>query len=80
MAEIQQHHRVGDMAVELVLLGGERYVDQCPQDNANAAVVEELKVDWADARVELNAHKQVVDVRVAELVVFAVGWRNVGCG
>lgn len=61
LEDLQEDHGVGQLAVELVLLGGVREVDDGPPDHADAADGEHLDVEVADARVQLHAHPEVVE-------------------
>lgn len=62
LQDVDKDHGVGDVPVELLLLGHVRQVDEGPGHDAGAAVEEQLEVEpLADARVELNAHHVVVD-------------------
>lgn len=56
----EEHHRVGQLAVELVLLGGVREDHDGPSDHADSADGEEFEVEVADAGVQLHAHPEVV--------------------
>lgn len=67
---IDQNHRVGDVAIQLLLLGHVRQIDQSPGHNAWAAIEEKLEVKpLANAWVELNAHHVVVKDISCELAV-----------
>lgn len=62
LQHIDQDHRVGNMAVELLLFGCVRQVDECPGHDARSPVEEELEVKpFPNAGVELNAHHEVVE-------------------
>lgn len=68
LQHVDQHHGVGDMAVELLLLGHVGQVDEGPGHDAGPPVEEELEVEpLADARVELDAHHVVVEDVPCEL-------------
>lgn len=67
---IDQNHRVGDVAIQFLLLGHVRQIDQSPGYNARAAIEEKLEVKpLANAWVELNAHHVVVKDIPRELAV-----------
>lgn len=67
---IDQNHRVGDVAIQLLLLGHVRQIDQSPGYNAWAAIEEKLEVKpLANAWIELNAHHVVVKDIPGELAV-----------
>src|SRR3989344_7529821 len=59
LEDLQEDHGVGQLTVELVLLGGVREVDDGPPDHADATDGEHLDVEVADARVQLHAHPEV---------------------
>lgn len=77
--QVQEDHRVGDIANLLVLGSGEGQVDHGPGNDSGATVVEELEVKvLAETRVELDTHKEIVDERTGELAVSGVGGEEVG--
>lgn len=68
LQHVDQNHRVGDVAVQLLLLGHVRKIDESPGYNAWAAIEEKLEVEpLADARVELDAHHVIVEDVPCEL-------------
>lgn len=68
LQDVDQDHGVGDVAVELLLLGREGQVDEGPGDDPGAPVEEELEVKpLPDSGVELNTHHVVVKEVAREL-------------
>src|SRR5687767_4744589 len=66
--EVEQDHRVGDIANLLVLGSSKRQVDHGPGNNSRTAVVEELEVKvLSETGVELDTHEEIVDERAREL-------------
>lgn len=62
LQHVDEDHGVGDVPVELLLLGHVRQVDERPGHDAGATVEEQLEVEpLADARVEFDAHHEVID-------------------
>ena len=79
MQQVQQDHRVGDIANLLVLSSSERQVDHGPGNNSRATVVEELEVEeLAETGVELDTHKEIIDERTRELAIGRVRGEGVG--
>ena len=70
LQHVDQDHGVGDMSIELLLLGHVGEVDEGPGHDARPSVEEQLEVEpLAHARVELNAHHVVVEDVPCELAV-----------
>lgn len=62
LQHVDEDHGVCDVAVELLLLGHVRQVDERPGHDAGATVEEQLEVEpLAHARVEFDAHHKVID-------------------
>jgi hypothetical protein len=79
MEQVEEDHGVGDIADLLVLGSGKGQVDHGPGDNSRATIVEELEVKvFAETRVELDTHEEIVDERAGELAVGGVGGEEVG--
>lgn len=71
--EVEQDHRVGDIANLLVLGSSKGKVDHGPGNNSWATVVEELEVKvLSETGVELDTHEEIVDERARELAVGSV--------
>lgn len=71
--QVQENHRVGDIADLLVLGSGEGQVDHGPGNDSGATVVEELEVKvLAETGVELDTHEKIVDEGTGELAVGGV--------
>lgn len=70
LQHIDQDHGVGDVTVELLLLGHVGQIDESPGDDAGPAVEEQLEVEpLSNAGVELDAHHVVVEDVPGELAV-----------
>ena len=70
LQHVDQDHGVGDVPVELLLLGHVGQVDEGPRHDARPPVEEQLEVEpLAHARVELDAHHVVVEDVPCELAV-----------
>lgn len=77
--QVQEDHRVGDIANLLILSSGEGQINHGPCDDSRTTVVEKLKVkELANTRVEFNTHQEIVDERTRELAVGRVGGEGVG--
>lgn len=62
LQHVDEDHGVCDVAVELLLLSHVRQVNERPGHDARATVEEQLEVKpLADARVEFDAHHEVID-------------------
>lgn len=68
LQHVDKDHGVGDVAVELLLLGHVGQIDKSPGHDSGTAVEEKLEVKpLADAGVELDAHHEVVEDVPCEL-------------
>lgn len=62
LQDVDEDHGVGDVAIELLLLGHVGQIDESPGDDAGATVEEQLEVEPpANAGVEFDAHHVVVE-------------------
>lgn len=72
LQDVDEDHGVGDVAVELLLLGQVGQINEGPGHDARAAIEEQLEVEpLADARVEFNAHHVVVEKVTCEFAAVA---------
>ena len=78
MQEIDEEHRIGDKAIELILRTGERDIDHCPSNNAGASVEEELDVDGAYPGIEFDPHVKIIEGVAAKFAVFGMGRPKMG--
>ena len=78
LQHVDQDHGVGDVSIELLLLGHVGQVDEGPRHDARPPVEEQLEVEpLAHAWVELDAHHVVVEDVPCE---FAVGEHRIISG
>lgn len=62
LQDVDKDHGIGDVAVEFLLLGHVRQVDEGPGHDSRTTIEEQLEVEpLADARVEFDAHHVVVE-------------------
>ena len=69
---IEENHRVADVAEVVILLGGERQVNQSPGDNPRPSVKEQFEIERANSRVVFNTHEEVVEAGSAEAPILGM--------
>ena len=71
MQHIHQPHGVCHMSIGVLLIKGERHVDDGPRHDPGSAVEEQLEIEpFPYARIELDTHHEVVEDVAGEFAIF----------